>query len=149
VNCGGPNGSGELGTGDRVCIDKTSSAELSEAINSMFNWYASSKVCFVFLEDFAPGTEEAAAAAAAAGAAGGVQDDEEETLLKCRWFGRGWTLQELIAPHDVHFFDSGWNFYGENLVHLLHRITRVDCNVLWDPCYLQHISVARRMSLGV
>jgi len=130
---------------DTCCIDKTSSAELSEAINSMFNWYGNSKVCFVFLEDFAP---RVAAAAAAAAAAGGVQDDEEEALPKCRWFSRGWTLQELIAPHHVHFFDSGWNFYGEkkNLVHLLHRITRVDCNVLWDPCYLRHISVAKRMS---
>jgi hypothetical protein len=117
---------------DTCCIDKTSSAELSEAINSMFKWYGSSKVCFVFLEDFAPG-------------AGGV---DEETLPKCRWFGRGWTLQELIAPHNVHFFDSEWNFYGEkkNLVDLLHRITRVDCDVLWDPCNLQHISVAKRMS---
>ena len=36
---------------DSCCIDKTSSTELSEAINSMFNWYALSEVCYVYLED--------------------------------------------------------------------------------------------------
>ncbi|KAF3806073.1 hypothetical protein GCG54_00004399 [Colletotrichum gloeosporioides] len=37
---------------DTCCIDKSSSAELSEAINSMFQWYKLSVVCFVYLSDF-------------------------------------------------------------------------------------------------
>jgi len=36
---------------DTCCIDKTSSTELSEAINSMFQWYAASAVCYAYLSD--------------------------------------------------------------------------------------------------
>src|SRR6187402_2302813 len=36
---------------DTCCIDKSSSAELTEAINSMFQWYKSSAVCFVYLSN--------------------------------------------------------------------------------------------------
>ncbi|KAF7537825.1 hypothetical protein G7054_g3410 [Neopestalotiopsis clavispora] len=74
---------------DTCCIDKSSSAELSEAINSMFQWYARSRICYVFLEDC----------------------DEEldaEQLDSSRWMSRGWTLQELIAPQTVVFFDREW-----------------------------------------
>ena len=74
---------------DTCCIDKTSSAELTEAINSMFAWYRDAEVCYVFLSDLQPG------------AAGDLQ----YTLPKCRWFTRGWTLQEMIAPKEVLFFD--------------------------------------------
>ncbi len=40
---------------DSCCIDKTSSAELSEAINSMFDWYSQAAVCYVFLFDVSAG----------------------------------------------------------------------------------------------
>ncbi|KAI4595348.1 hypothetical protein KJ359_007023 [Pestalotiopsis sp. 9143b] len=36
---------------DTCCIDKTSSAELQEAINSMFKWYERAKVCYAYLSD--------------------------------------------------------------------------------------------------
>jgi hypothetical protein len=72
---------------DTCCIDKTSSAELTEAINSMFAWYRDAAVCFVFLGDLRPGALM-------------------HTLPKCRWFTRGWTLQEIIAPGEVLFFDK-------------------------------------------
>ena len=71
---------------DTCCIDKSSSAELSEAINSMYRWYAESEICYVYLADF----EEDRASL--------------EGLQKCRWFKRGWTLQELLAPSKVIFF---------------------------------------------
>ncbi|KAF3014297.1 hypothetical protein E8E14_012209 [Neopestalotiopsis sp. 37M] len=74
---------------DTCCIDKSSSAELSEAINSMFQWYARSEICYVFLED-----------------CDGELDAEE--LASSRWMYRGWTLQELIAPQTVVFFDREW-----------------------------------------
>ena len=77
---------------DTCCIDKTSSAELSEAINSMFCWYKDALVCFAYLCDL-PTTQQP-------GALEGFQD--------CRWFTRGWTLQELIAPAVVLFFDQEW-----------------------------------------
>ena len=76
---------------DTCCIDKTSSAELSEAINSMYNWYRHSDVCYVYLPDVAANLGTKAT---------------EDAIRKSRWFTRGWTLQELIAPSGVIFFDS-------------------------------------------
>ncbi|KAF4461536.1 ankyrin repeat-containing [Fusarium albosuccineum] len=81
---------------DTCCIDKTSSAELSEAINAMFRWYQESQCCFAYLEDVKK--EEF-----------GPLGDEFE---KSRWFTRGWTLQELLAPATVDFFDKDWHFIG-------------------------------------
>ncbi|KAM5355907.1 hypothetical protein ACJ41O_002553 [Fusarium nematophilum] len=83
---------------DTCCIDKSSSAELSEAINSMFRWYAESTVCIAFLEDVfaARPTEEG-----------------RTVLQKSRWFTRGWTLQELIAPPKVIFYGQDWKRLGD------------------------------------
>lgn len=71
---------------DTCCIDKSSSSELSEAINSMFQWYEHSTVCYAYLSDATTGS----------------------TIAQCRWFSRGWTLQELIAPIEVKFYDKNW-----------------------------------------
>ncbi|KAF2113731.1 hypothetical protein BDV96DRAFT_461546, partial [Lophiotrema nucula] len=75
---------------DLFCIDKSSSAELSEAINSMYNWYSNSACCYAFLSDLAP----------------------LSNLRHCRWFTRGWTLQELIAPQFIVFYDKDWVISG-------------------------------------
>ena len=77
---------------DTCCIDKTSSAELSEAINSMYRWYED-KVCYAYLVDV-PSSD----------------DVNVETSAFClsRWFTRGWTLQELIAPKTVYFYSEDW-----------------------------------------
>ena len=74
---------------DTCCIDKSSSAELSEAINSMFQWYKDSHICYAFLDDVDSGLEEA---------------QLKNPLENSRWFTRGWTLQELIAPLAVEFY---------------------------------------------
>ncbi|KAF9873305.1 hypothetical protein CkaCkLH20_09118 [Colletotrichum karsti] len=76
---------------DTCCIDKTSSAELSEAINSMFQWYEEAEICFAYLADATSAT-----ALEPSGAS--------------RWFTRGWTLQELLAPSKLEFFDEDWGF---------------------------------------
>ncbi|KAI8958846.1 HET-domain-containing protein [Daldinia sp. FL1419] len=78
------------------CIDKTSSAELSEAINSMFAWYQRAAVCYAFLSDVK----------------GVRRGDELGTFARSRWFTRGWTLQELIAPLYLVFLDSSWREIG-------------------------------------
>ena len=83
---------------DTCCIDKTSSAELSEAINSMFRWYRASAVCYVHLADVEADEE------------GRVED---AALEASRWFTRGWTLQELLAPDAVVFFDRHWIPFGK------------------------------------
>ncbi|KAM7219519.1 Heterokaryon incompatibility protein (HET) domain containing protein [Rhypophila decipiens] len=82
---------------DTICIDKSSSAELSEAINSMFDWYYNSGVCYAYLSDVDPGEDPL---------------DPRSSFHTSRWFTRGWTLQELLAPGAVLFFDSGWNYIG-------------------------------------
>ena len=116
---------------DTCCIDKSSSAELTEAINSMFNWYKEASICFAFLSDL-PGS-------------GGNSEDQ---LQRCRWFTRGWTLQELIAPKIVEFYDQGWQRRGtkKSLQQELSAITGIDLKILKDSNLLSTIPVARRMS---
>ena len=109
---------------DTVCINKSSSTELSEAINSMFNWYRDSTVCYAYLCDL-----------------------PAVALDDSRWFSRGWTLQELIAPRELKFYDKDWTFKGSKIDFLdqLHRITGIDPMALQGG-NLRLISVARKMS---
>ncbi|PMD30347.1 HET-domain-containing protein [Hyaloscypha variabilis F] len=118
---------------DTCCIDKTSSAELSEAINSMYSWYRTSDVCYVYLADVLPNLDAKA---------------RDEAIRKSRWFTRGWTLQELIAPSSVIFYDSRWHELGtkESLEILISDITKIDGAVLRDADKIESFSVAQRMS---
>jgi hypothetical protein len=84
---------------DTCCIDKTNSVELSEAINSMFQWYQNAAVCYVFLDDVTKPPDP--------------QEIPRDPIHRSRWFTRGWTLQELIAPPRVFIFDTAWQLIGE------------------------------------
>lgn len=77
---------------DTCCIDKTSSAELSEAINSMYRWYHEATVCYAYLSDVH--AEESSISAA------------KDQIRQSRYFTRGWTLQEVIAPSIVIFYNA-------------------------------------------
>ncbi|KAK3367652.1 heterokaryon incompatibility protein-domain-containing protein [Podospora didyma] len=114
---------------DTCCIDKSSSAELSEAINSMFRWYGDSKACYVYLADVPPGTA--------------ISDP---AFRASRWFTRGWTLQELLAPNNLGFFDADWNYLSDKSgnLHLLANITSIPPNCLNGNA--GHTSVADRLS---
>jgi hypothetical protein len=81
---------------DSCCIDKSSSAELSEAINSMYRWYQNAEVCYAYLLDVPedPSDEDPCAA--------------DSFFRRSKWFSRGWTLQELLAPWTVVFFNKNW-----------------------------------------
>ncbi|KAL4070166.1 heterokaryon incompatibility protein-domain-containing protein [Scleroderma yunnanense] len=119
---------------DTCCINKESSAELSEAINSMFRWYENSYRCYAYLHD--------------------VDDTVfptergEESRISSKWFTRGWTLQELIAPRDVQFFNKNWTAIGDkrSLAVHLERITRVPVRVLKNGLSSHRPSVAQIMS---
>ncbi|KAK4198331.1 heterokaryon incompatibility protein-domain-containing protein [Triangularia verruculosa] len=87
---------------DTCCIDKSSSAELSEAINSMFQWYKEAVICLAYLADVKPPDEE-------------NPFQEGSTFRQSRWFMRGWTLQELIAPRQVKFFAQDWSKLGAKI----------------------------------
>ena len=81
---------------DTCCIDRKSSAELSEAINSMFIWYRKSKVCFAYLSDV-PDISETS----------GISE-HLAYFRSSLWFTRGWTLQELLAPRNLIFLNKIW-----------------------------------------
>ncbi|KKY13785.1 putative het domain-containing protein [Diplodia seriata] len=85
----------QWGWADTCCIDKSSSAELSESINSMFRWYGASPTCYVYLSDVSEN-----------------KFDLESEFANSRWFTRGWTLQELIAPVTVVFYNRDWIHMG-------------------------------------
>ncbi|KAL4081390.1 heterokaryon incompatibility protein-domain-containing protein [Scleroderma yunnanense] len=125
---------------DTCCIDKQSSAEISEAINSMYRWYENSKICYAYLHDV-PGTSFPTAS-----------DDKRYPNSNGwpEWFSRGWTLQEMIAPRHVQFFNKDWQRIGDKktLARTLSRITRVPQLILTDglssnrPCVAQIMSWA-------
>ncbi|KAI1017536.1 hypothetical protein LB504_003875 [Fusarium proliferatum] len=99
---------------DTCCIDKRSSAELSEAINSMFAWYKQSSICYVYLSDLVFPRSPVYSLMPKSLAALAFSKLEHK-LMTCRWFTRGWTLQELIAPSQVRFYDQNWNLIGSKV----------------------------------
>jgi ankyrin repeat protein len=108
---------------DTCCIDKSSSAELHEAINSMFCWYQNAERCYVYLSDVLDGISS--------------RDNEPSRSCKpafrqSRWFTRGWTLQELIAPPSVEFFSKEGTWLGnkQSFEQTLHEITGIALNAL-------------------
>lgn len=121
---------------DTCCIDKRSSSELSEAINSMFRWYENSKRCYAYLHDTSvfPTTRDCVSFRGSNGWP--------------EWFSRGWTLQELIAPKDIQFFNRDWKLIGDkgSLASKLQEITRVPVSVLKSGLSSQRLSVAQIVS---
>jgi hypothetical protein len=114
---------------DTCCIDKSSSAELTESINSMFQWYKAAAVCYVALRDLNSDCVYA------------------RELPRCRWFSRGWKLQELLAPEHVQFYDCTWVYIGskETLAGLISATTGIPKDHLVEGT-LASASVAMMMS---
>jgi len=123
---------------DTCCIDKSSSQELQEAINSMFDWYQNAKKCYVYLSDVECNTPDA--------------DSESSrrwkpAFRKSRWFTRGWTLQELLAPASVAFYSTEGDLLGDkqSLKDTIHEITGIPIEALRGSP-LSDFSVAERFS---
>ncbi|PQE24076.1 heterokaryon incompatibility protein [Rutstroemia sp. NJR-2017a BVV2] len=111
---------------DTCCIDKPNFSELSEAINSMFRWYREAAHCYVYMSD----------------------GRWKHPFCTSKWFTRGWTLQELLAPASVKFFSVEWGFLGNKRSHslqeLIYEATNIDIRALrGEP--LSHFSVPERI----
>ncbi|KAK7462444.1 hypothetical protein VKT23_008043 [Stygiomarasmius scandens] len=117
---------------DSCCINKESSAELSEAINSMYQYYEDSEVCYAYLRD-----------------ASSKEDprDMNSGFTKSRWFTRGWTLQELLAPSHVVFLDTNWLEIGTrwSLRDAISAITLIPVG-MFEEHDIDKFSIAQRMS---
>ena len=89
---------------DTCCIDKANNVELNTAITSMFRWYQRAVKCYVYLSDV-PRT--------ANNASGRNKATWLSDFCDCRWLSRGWTLQELLAPDTVEFYDNTGRKLGD------------------------------------
>jgi len=134
---------------DTCCIDKSSSAELTEAINSMFQWYQRSKKCYVYLCDVYLSNSIWR---------------KKDNLLHVKlpelsrefvkefcssvWFTRGWTLQELLASRSMMFFGHDWQILGTKSF-LCAPITHTTCvpgSILTHEKALDSVTIAERLS---
>ncbi len=114
---------------DTCCIDKTNSVELQGALNSMFQWYSKAARCYVYLTD--------------------IPDDWESALrVPHKWFTRGWTLQELLAPASVEFFTEDGRRLGDkrSLEPLIHTVTGIPVSVLQGTVALADVDVDERFA---
>jgi hypothetical protein len=123
---------------DTCCIDKANNTELSEAINSMFRWYQNADKCYVFLSDVEGKSLE--------------EDCKSSSTWKAafrtsKWFTRGWTLQELLAPRSVEFFSKDGARLGdkESLKQTIHEVTNIPVEAL-SASNLSEFDVTERFS---
>lgn len=122
---------------DTCCIDKTNLVELSEAITSMYRWYQDAVKCYVYLPDVSCLPQ------ASRGDAYALWWPQFQAS---KWFTRGWTLQELLAPTTVEFYSSEGVLLGDKktLARQIHQITSIPVDALQDSSLAQ-FSVSERM----
>lgn len=115
---------------DICCLDRSNSAELSEALNSQYKWIENAAVCYVYLSDVSNSV-----------------DHVQRTLRDCRWFTRKWTLQELVAPASVKFFAANWTLIGtrSGLHSIISEITGIQSAVLKGEKKPKQCHVSERM----
>ncbi|KAH8800724.1 heterokaryon incompatibility protein-domain-containing protein [Xylogone sp. PMI_703] len=140
---------------DTCCIDKSSSTELAEALNSMFQWYAMSSTCYVFLEDcrLCPHRFKENRGIFEFLFLDPLDQCTKAQISRCRWLSRGWTLQELIAPSKIKFFDEDWTILGERdelaFTDFLPNITGIDRSifgrVLFVSYYGRYMEIKKRL----
>jgi hypothetical protein len=123
---------------DTCCIDKSTSDELSTAINSMFRWYQRASKCYVYLSDVLVPDEVTDAQA--------FRITWMDAFRRSRWFTRGWTLQELLAPPIVEFFSQEGKRLGTriSLELEIHEVTEISVEILRGQ-RLSDLSVEERM----
>ena len=122
---------------DTCCINKANSTELQEAINSMFRWYRNATKCYVYLSDVSSPTFDHF-----------NQLPCEPAFRKSRWFTRGWTLQELLAPSSVEFFSREGKRLGDkrSLLQQIHEVTGIAVPALQGTSSLSQFGIDERFS---
>jgi hypothetical protein len=148
---------------DNCCINKASATEESESINSMFKWYRDAQVCITYLSDVrlgapsGPPSYEATKAASEGKSLIATHNHEKEVPSMFRsvssqspseWFSRGWTLQELLAPREMRFYDSVWTYMGTktSLAHEIENVTGIEIQYLIGSRHFRKASIATKMS---
>lgn len=150
---------------DSCCINKSSATEEAESINSMFRWYRDARVCITYLSDVRSGVSAGPPAyqeTVAAEEPSMKKDPAQQTPVadqhvfdRCdrpghpsEWFSRGWTLQELLAPRDMDFYDTDWKFIGtkNTLAAHISRITGIDADYLTGARHFRRACIATKMS---
>ncbi|OAA41408.1 HET domain protein [Metarhizium rileyi] len=121
---------------DTCCIDKDDAAETSESINSMFRLYKDAEICYAYLADVHCSSFDS----------GNIS----KQLMTSKWFTRGWTLQELLAPKKVVFLNKSWTLVGTrtSLQGKIEALTGIETEVLnsFEPENLEAASLATRLS---
>lgn len=104
---------------DTCCINKADPVELQDAINSMFRWYHNAAECYVYLWDVSSKDQPS-------------ESTWEPAFRRSRWFTRGWTLQELLAPRSIKFFSREGIQLGDRvtLEAQIHEITGISTSAL-------------------
>jgi tetratricopeptide (TPR) repeat protein len=124
---------------DTCCIDRWNLHERSRSINSMFLWYKNATRCYVFLSDVSVLTATETP----------HRSQWEASFRASAWFGRGWTLQELIAPVSVEFFSCEGRQIGDkvSLEQVVHEITNIPLAALRN-CPLDQFTTFERARWG-
>jgi hypothetical protein len=143
---------------DNCCINKSSATEESESINSMFKWYRDARVCVSYLSDVKLGFSSGPPSYEAAQHMEHKSTEKTQTdMLRSvnyggpsEWFSRGWTLQELLAPQQMYFYDKDWDYLGaktrESLAPEIERITGIDVGYLTGEKHFRKACIATKMS---
>ncbi|KAM0297353.1 hypothetical protein HYE67_003075 [Fusarium culmorum] len=120
---------------DNCCINKSDNSELSESINSMFKWYSDAVVCLTYLSDVRY-------------AGGSPVFQSYETGETSKWFSRGWTLQELLAPSNLLFYDTDWKYLGSkiDLAKPIEDVTGIAAQYLTKENDFRTACIAAKMS---
>lgn len=122
---------------DTCCIDNGNHNDVALNIKSMYAYYQNAEVCYAFLADVhkVRGNEH-------------PSKSKKGTFERSEWFKRGWTLQELLAPRHVIFFNSDWTRLGckHELKETIYSVTTIDPEVLSGIRPIQDVYVLERMS---
>lgn len=120
---------------DSCCIDRSNQVEVNKSIRSMFAWYRMARVCFSYLSDVEWSIDD--------------NLKSEKAFKESEWFGRAWTLQELLAPSIMHLFACDWQSIGtrEALSSSIQEASGIDAKHLekFNP-HSHKASIARKLS---